>query len=148
MRILLDRLQDSKMEKHIIPLDVEIPSYSIEDTKKLAEYMKEKCVSDLVKLSPGVKLSADDYSEIILNNTMRRQLLLLKWVILRVKTQCRISVRLPRTFNCKKSEEILKGILEKDPPYNAKVTCKIIQSGNGKAAKDLCDSLKKVLIKQ
>ena len=78
MRILLDRLQDSKMEKHIIPLDVEIPSYSIEDTKKLAEYMKEKCVSDLVKLSPGVKLSADDYSEIILNNTMRRQLLLLK----------------------------------------------------------------------
>ena len=74
--------------------------------------------------------------------------MLLKWVILRAKTQCRISVRLPRTFNCKKSEEVLKWILEKDPPYNAKVTCTIIQSGNGWAAKDLCDSLKKILIKQ
>ena len=71
MRILLDHLQDSKTGKTLIPLDVEIPSYRIEDAKKLAEYMKEKCVSDVVKLSPRVKLLADDYYEIILNNTWR-----------------------------------------------------------------------------
>ena len=41
MRILLDRLQDSKTGKTLISLDVEIPSYRIEDAKKLAEYMKE-----------------------------------------------------------------------------------------------------------
>ena len=71
MRILLDHLQDSKTGKTLIPLDVDIPSYRIEDAKKLAEYMKEKCVSERVKLSPEVKPLADDYSEKILNNTWR-----------------------------------------------------------------------------
>jgi hypothetical protein len=66
MRILLDLLQDSKTGKTLIPFDVEIPSYRIEDAKKLAEYMKEKCVSNIVELSPGIKPLADDYSEIII----------------------------------------------------------------------------------
>ena len=145
MRILLDRLQDSKTGKTLISLDVEIRSYRIEDAKKLAEYMKEKCVSDIVKLSPGVKPLTDDYSEIILNNTWRSTVVVTGMSdfppaetagnVLRAKTQCRISVRLPPTFNCKKSEEVLKRILEKHPLYNAKVTCKILQSGNGWAAK-------------
>ena len=153
MRILLDRLQDPKTGKTLIPLDVEIPSYRVEDAKKLAEYMKEKCISDIVKLADGVKPLTDDYSEIILNNTWRSTVVVTGMSdfppaetagnVLRAKTQCRISVRLPPTFDCKKSEVILKEVLEKDPPYNAKVTCKIMQSGNGWAAKDLCESLKK-----
>ena len=153
MRILLDRLQDSKTGKSLVPIDVEIPSYRIEDAKKLGEYMKEKCVNDIVKLSPGVKPLSDDYSEIILNNTWRSTVVVTGMSyfppaetagnVLRAKTQCRISVRLPPIFNCKQSEVVLKEILEKDPPFNSKVTCKIMVSGNGWAAKDLCEPLKK-----
>jgi len=155
MRILLDRLQDAKTGKTLVPIDVEIPSYRVEDAKKLSEYMKEKCVSDIVKLSPGVKPLSDDYAEIILNNTWRSTVVVTGMSefppaetagnVLRAKTKCRISVRLPPSFDCKKSEAVLKETLEKDPPYNAKVTCQILASGNGWAAKDLCEPLKKSL---
>ena len=155
MRQFLDRLEDSKESKIVDDLQVQIPDYRIEDAKKLGEYMKEKCVNDIVKLSPGVKPLSDDYAEIILNNTWRSTVVVTGMSdfppaetagnVLRAKTQCRISVRLPPTFNCKKSEEVLKEILEKDPPYNSKVTCKVMVSGNGWAAKDLCEPLKKSL---
>ena len=122
MRILLDLLQDSKTGKTLPPIEVDIPTYRIEDAKKLAEYMKEKCVTDLVKLLP-VKSLSDDYTEITFNNTWRSTVVVTgisdippaetAGNVLRAKTQCRISVRLPPSFNCKKSEVILKEILEK-----------------------------------
>ena len=51
--------------------------------------------------------------------------------VLRDKTKARISFRLPPTFDCKKSEKIITEVLTKDPPYNSKITVKVILSGNG-----------------
>jgi acetylornithine deacetylase/succinyl-diaminopimelate desuccinylase-like protein len=56
MRQLLDRLDDSKTSKVLAPLSVEIPKYRIEDAEKLAEYEKEKTVTEAVKLLDGVNL--------------------------------------------------------------------------------------------
>ena len=153
MRQLLDRLEDSKTSKVTDALQVKIPDYRIEDAKKLADYQKEKIVNDAVKLSEGVKPLNDDYSEIILNNTWRAMMTVVGMTgfpaaegagnVLRDKTKCKISMRLPPTFDCKKSEEVIKEVLTKDPPYNSKITVKVICSGNGWAAKDMHPSLKK-----
>ena len=155
LRLLLDRLDDSKTSKVIAPISVEIPDYRVTDAKKLAELQKEKTVNDVVKLSDGVKPLTDDYAEIILNNTWRPTVVVTgisnipqaegAGNVLRAKTKVKISVRLPPTLNAEKAGEILKEVLTKDPPYNSKVTCNVIAAGNGWAAKDMCDSLKKSL---
>jgi acetylornithine deacetylase/succinyl-diaminopimelate desuccinylase-like protein len=153
LRLLLDRLDDAKTSKVLAPIHVDIPDYRIEDAKKLAELQKEKCVHEAVKLSKDVKALTEDYAEIILNNTWRPTVVVTGMSgfpsaetagnVLRAKTSCRISIRLPPTFNCKKAQEIVLDILRKDPPYNAKITATSEHAGNGWAAKDLCDSLKK-----
>ena len=153
MRQLLDRLDDSKTSKVLAPLSVEIPKYRIEDAEKLAEYEKEKTVTEAVKLLDGVKPLTEDYKEIILNNTWRPTVVVTGMSgfpvaetagnVLRAKTKAKISVRLPPIFDCKEGEKILSDILTKDPPYNSKVNVKIVASGNGWAAKDMHASLKK-----
>ena len=156
LRILLDRLDEldeSKTSKVIAPLTVEIPKYRIEDAEKLAEYQKEKVVTDLVKLGDGVKPLTEDYKEAILNNTWRPTVVVTGMTgfppaegagnVLRYRTKAKLSVRLPPTFNCKDAEKVVTEVLTKDPPYNSKITVKVINSGNGWAAKDMHDSLKK-----
>jgi acetylornithine deacetylase/succinyl-diaminopimelate desuccinylase-like protein len=153
LRLLLDRLDDPKTSKVVAPLNVEIPKYRIEDAEKLAEYEKEKTVTEAVKLLDGVKPLTEDYKEIILNNTWRPTVVVTGMSgfpvaetagnVLRAKTKAKISVRLPPIFDCKESEKILSDILTKDPPYNSKVNVKIVASGNGWAAKDMHASLKK-----
>ena len=153
MRQLLDRLDGPKTSKVLAPLSVEIQKYRIEDAEKLAECEKEKTVTEAVKLLDGVKPLTENYKEIILNNTWRPTVVVTRMSgfpaaegagnVLRVKTKAKISVRLPPTFDCKESEKVLTDVLTKDPPYNSKVTVKIVVSGNGWAAKDMHTSLKK-----
>jgi acetylornithine deacetylase/succinyl-diaminopimelate desuccinylase-like protein len=153
MRQLLDRLDDSKTSKVLAPISVDIPQYRIDDAQKLADYEKEKAVTDLVKLLEGVKPLTEDYKEVILNNTWRPTLVVTGMSgfpaaegagnVLRAKTKAKLSFRLPPTFDCKESEKVITDILTKDPPYNSKITVKIVCSGNGWAAKDMHPSLKK-----
>lgn len=151
MRQLLDRVQDSKTGNVLAPLTVEIPSDRIEEAKKLAELCKEKVVTEFVSLLPGVKAPSDDYAELVLNNTWRPTAVVTGMTgfpevevagnVLRGKTTCKISFRLPPTFKRLEAEKILIDILSKDPPYNAKVTAITQNSGNGWAAKTLPKSL-------
>ena len=153
LRILLDRLEDSKTSKVVAPLHVEIPKYMVDEAEKLAAYQKEKVITDLVKLGEGVKPLTEDYKEAILNNTWRPTVVVTGMTgfpaaegagnVLRYKTKARLSIRLPPTFDRKEAEKVVCDILSKDPPYNSKVTAKAVLSGNGWAAKDLHDSLKK-----
>ena len=152
MRQILDRLEDSKNSKVIDALQVEIPEYRIEDAKRLAEYQKEKLVDEAVKLLDGVKPLSDDYSEIILNNTWRTMMTVVGMSgfpaaegtgnVLRDKTKCKISMRLPPTYDCKKASEVMCEILTKDKPYNAKIIVQASHSGNGFASKDFSDKVK------
>ena len=110
LRILLDRLDDSKTSKVVAPLHVDIPQYRIEDAEKLAAYQKEKVVTDLVNLLQGVKPLTEDYKEAILNNTWRPTVVVTGITgfppaegagnVLRYKTKAKISIRLPPTFDC------------------------------------------------
>ena len=153
LRILLDRLDDSKSSKVKAPLNVEIPQYRIEDAKKLAEYQKEKVVTDSVNLKEGVKPLSEDYKELILNNTWRPTVVVIGMTgvppaecagnILRHKTKVKISIRLPPTFDCKEAEKVITELLTKDPPFNSIINVKINVSLNGWAAKDMNKSLKK-----
>ena len=153
LRLLLDRLEDSKTSKVTSLLSADIPVYRIEDAKKLADYLKDKVISDIVKLGDKVKPLTEDYKEIILNNTWRPTLVVTGMTgfppaegagnVLRRKIKAAISIRLPPTFKGKESEKIVTEILTKDPPYNSKVNVKVICSMNGWAAKDLDPSLKK-----
>jgi acetylornithine deacetylase/succinyl-diaminopimelate desuccinylase-like protein len=152
MRHLLDRLEDSKTSKVTDALQVQIPDYRVEDAKKLAEYQKEKSVTEAVKLSEGVKPLNDDYAEVILNNTWRPMMTVVGMTgfppaegagnVLRAKTKCRISMRLPPTCDSKKASEIMCEILSKDKPYNAKITAEPIHGGNGFASKNFSDKVK------
>jgi len=153
LRILLDRLDDSKTSKVIVPLNVEIPKYRIDDAKKLGDYLKEKTVTDLVKLEDGVKPLSDDYTEVLLNNTWRPSIVVIGLnglpkaegapYVLRKNLKAAISIRLPPTLNCKDAEKIVIDALTKDPPYNAKIKAKCLISVNGWAAKDMNPGLKK-----
>jgi acetylornithine deacetylase/succinyl-diaminopimelate desuccinylase-like protein len=152
IRELLDRVQDSKTHKVIDDLAVEIPSYRVDDAKKLAELIKEKVVSDKVKLSESVKPLSDDMCEVILNNTWRPTIVVVGMTgfpkaeiagnVLRDKTTCRISLRLPPTFDGVKAGEIMKQKLTENPPYNSKITVRIGEYGNGFASGDLSEKLK------
>ena len=128
MRQLLDRIDDSKTEKVVAPIGIEIPSYRIEDAKKLAEYQKEKVITDMVKLGDNVKALSDDYAEIILNNTWRPTCVVIGMSgfpevdnagnVLRDKTTCKISCRIPPLIDNEKAQNAVVEILEKDPPFN------------------------------
>ena len=153
LRQILDRFDEPKTGKFLAPLSVEIPQYRIEDAQKLADYQKEKVVTEIVKLLEGVKPLTEDYKEIILNNTWRPTVVVTGMSgfppaegagnILRAKTKAKIAFRLPPTLDCKESEKIIIDFLTKDPPYNSKITVKVVCSGNGWAAKDMHTSLKK-----
>jgi len=152
IRELLDRIQDSKTHKVIDELCVDIPPYRIEEAKKLAGLIKEKAVTDKVKLVDGVKPLSDDMAEVILNNTWRPTVVVVGMTgfpkaetagnVLRDKTSCRISLRLPPTFDGAKAGEIMKRKLTENPPYNSKVSVRIGEFGNGFASNDLSEKLK------
>lgn len=152
IRTLLDRLDDPSHTKMIDAFRVPIPNYMVEAAKKLGDLQKEKTVTEAVKLLEGVEAMDSDYAEVILNNTWRPTLTVTGMTgfppaetagnVLRDKTSCRISIRLPPTADAAKVAEITKKILEENPPFNAKVKCEAKQFGYGWAAKDLCQVLK------
>ena len=62
--------------------------------------------------------------------------------VLRSKTTCRISMRLPPTLDSKKADEIIIKKLTENPPYNAKIVAKANESGCGWAQKELSEKIK------
>lgn len=151
MRNLLDRLDDATHSK-MTCLNVEIPQFIKDEAKKLGELRKNHVVDDFVKLSPGVKAIDEDYTEVILNNTWRPTLTVVGMTgfpvaetagnVLRDKTTCRLSIRLPPTFDAEESKKVVTDILSKDPPFGSKVTVNCHQAGYGWASKDLSPALK------
>lgn len=51
--------------------------------------------------------------------------------VIRPSTEVRLSMRLSPTTDCHWANQKLVEILTKDVPYNAKVTAKIVNGGNG-----------------
>lgn len=60
-------------------------------------------------------------------------------------TSLRLSMRLPPLVDSVKCAEIVKGILEKDPPYGAKIEANIVNTGDGWNSAPFSTRLKNIL---
>ncbi len=85
--------------------------------------------------------SINEKVELILNRTWRPQLAITgadglpaldnAGNVLRPHTAVKLSLRLPPTLDCEKAKKIVEQLLEKDPPYGARVTVALGKAGDG-----------------
>ncbi|RAN80096.1 peptidase M20 [Bacillus sp. SRB_336] len=141
LRDLLSRLEDPATGQ-IKPkeLYVEIPAQRIEQAKLSAEVLGED-IYDKFPWVDGMQPVTHDLAELVLNRTWRPQLAVTgiggipplesAGNVLRPLTSVKLSLRVPPTLNGAKAGEFLKQLLEKDPPYGAKVSFTLEKDGSG-----------------
>ncbi|OOG57392.1 M20 family metallopeptidase [Rhodanobacter sp. C03] len=141
LRELLSRLEDS-VTGQIKPkeLYVEIPAQRVEQAKLSAEVLGDD-IYDKFPWVEGMQPVTHDLAELVLNRTWRPQLAVTgiggmppldsAGNVLRPQTSVKLSLRVPPTLNGAKAGEFLKQLLEKDPPYGAKVTFALEKDGSG-----------------
>ncbi len=131
LRILLDRLEDSKSGR-ILPdwLNTKIPPHCIDQTRATARVLGS-AVYDKFPWVPGMRPVTDDPVELLLNRTWRPTLsiigqagmpdLLQGGNVLRPMTALKLSMRLPPNLDATDIDRKLKTLLESDPPYGTRV---------------------------
>src|SRR5438046_2207895 len=143
-RELLSRLEAERTGE-IIPRDfhVEIPRERVAQAREVATVLGDEVFARF-PLAPGMRPVSVDPLELILNNTWRPALAITGAAglplpadggnVLRPQTTVKLSLRLPPTCDAVRAGAKLKELLEKDPPYGAKVTYTVEAPGNGWAA--------------
>jgi len=141
LREILSRLEDPATGK-IKPQELyaEIPPQRIEQARRSTEVLGE-AVYDKFPFVEGMQPVTKDLVELVLNRTWRPQLAVTgiggmpalesAGNVLRPFTAVKLSLRVPPTLNGSKAGKFLKELLEKDPPYGAKVTFKLEKDGSG-----------------
>jgi acetylornithine deacetylase/succinyl-diaminopimelate desuccinylase-like protein len=140
-RELLNRVEDSKTGVILLPeLHVDIPDYVQEQTQKTGTLLGDQ-ITDNLPFMPQMKAVDENPAELLLNRTWRPTLSVTgseglpalenAGNVLRPYTTLKLSFRLPPSCDGKKAAIALKTLLEKDPPYNAKVTCTVLGAENG-----------------
>lgn len=135
VRQLLDRLEDSHTGViRSSELSVTIPRERILQAGRAAEVLGDEVWSKF-PLHDGVRPVIDDPAELILNRTWRPALSITgadgmppianAGNVLRPRTALKLSLRIPPRLDAAAAAEHVKQLLEKDPPYNAKVRCKM-----------------------
>ncbi len=144
LRQLLDRIEDPITGKiKVDALYVDIPGERIDQAKE-ASAVLGSAVYDKFPFLPGMQPMANDLTELVLNRTWRPTLsvtgadglpsLTDAGNVLRPQTAVKLSVRLPPTLRGDVASARLKEVLERDPPYGAKVEFEVEKSGTGWAA--------------
>ena len=121
-------------------LHVEIPAVRVSQAHQAAEFLGDEIVTQF----PWVKGATRNdlpLGELLLNETWRPTVSItgvdgipataIAGNVLRPFTTLTLSIRTPPTLNAADAAKIVKEILEKDPPYGAKVQCQITKSGSG-----------------
>jgi acetylornithine deacetylase/succinyl-diaminopimelate desuccinylase-like protein len=141
VRELLSRLEDETTGK-IKPAElyVEIPAERIEQARRTTEVLGDE-VYNKFPFVQGMQPAVDDLVELVLNRTWRPQLSITgagglpalesAGNVLRPQTSVKLSLRVPPTLSGAKAGAFLKTLLEKDPPYGAKVTFSLEKDGSG-----------------
>ena len=133
LRQLLDRIEESSTGTVILDeLKVSIPDQHKEQAKKTAQALGNEAIQEMMPFLPGVEPVTSDVTELLLNRTWRPQLSVTGLDGLPATTNAGnvsipflrviLSVRLPPTVDAKKASVVLKDVLERDPPYNAKIS--------------------------
>ena len=140
-RSLLSRLEDETTGE-IGPkvFRGEIPAERIAQARIAAAALGQEVYAKF-PFPPGMRPVNEDLVELILNRTWRAQLAVTgagglpalesSGNVLRPKTALKLSLRLPPTQDAVKAGADLKALLERDPPYGAKVTFTLEKAGSG-----------------
>jgi acetylornithine deacetylase/succinyl-diaminopimelate desuccinylase-like protein len=141
LRQLISRIEDENTGKILIPeFWTPIPEYRVEQAKHAAQIVGDELYKSLLPL-PGAKPVSNDLTELLLNQTWRPYLEVISvdgfppikqaGNVLRPFTEAMLSIRIPPNVDAPKAAEVLKQTLEKDPPYNAKITFELMQCAPG-----------------
>ena len=141
LRELLSRLEDPATGQ-IKPKELyaEIPPQRIEQAKAASKVLGKEVYAKFPFVD-GMQPVTEDLTELVLNRTWRPQLAVTgadglpplesAGNVLRPRTSVKLSLRVPPTLDGAKAGEFVKQLLEKDPPYGAKVTFKLEKDGSG-----------------
>jgi acetylornithine deacetylase/succinyl-diaminopimelate desuccinylase-like protein len=141
LRQLLSRLEDEVSGK-IKPqeLYVEIPAQRVEQARRTAQVLGEAIYSKFPFVD-GMRPLDTDLAELVLNRTWRPALAVTGMGgippldsagnVLRPFTAVKLSLRLPPTLDGTGAGELLKRLLEKDPPYGCKVEFALEKATSG-----------------
>jgi acetylornithine deacetylase/succinyl-diaminopimelate desuccinylase-like protein len=141
LRQVLSRLED-EVTGAIRPRELyaEIPAQRVEQAKITAKVLGDAIYSKF-PLVPGMRPVASDVAELVLNRTWRPSLSVTgvgglppldsAGNVLRPSTSVKLSIRLPPTLDAVKAGELVKQLLEKDPPYGAKVQFDLEKASGG-----------------
>lgn len=141
LRQLLSRLEDEATGKILVEdLHVEIPQQRIDQARAAAEVLGSE-VWDKFPFLPGMTPMNPDLTELVLNRTWRPALsvtgadgmppLHSAGNVLRPHTAVKLSLRLPPTLEPKKAGDVLKRVLEANPPNGCKVEVELEKASTG-----------------
>lgn len=141
LRKLLSRLEDETSGR-ILPreLHVEIPAQRLEQARRTAQVLGNDVYAKFPFVD-GMQPMESDLTELVLNRTWRPALSVTGVAgipalesagnVLRPHTSVKLSLRLPPTLDAKFGGDFLKRLLERDPPYGAKVSFELEKAGSG-----------------
>jgi len=140
-RQLLDRVEDVKTGEILgKPFHCEIPPNRLEEATSMADVLGEELLHHFPFVD-GAHAIEKSYSTLLLNQTWRPALsitgadglpsLTSAGNVIRTHTTLKLSLRLPPNVEPHVASEHLKQLLEKDPPYGAKVTFTSEKGGAG-----------------
>ena len=153
-RQLLSRLEDENTGEVKVPeCHREIPQQYLRQAKEVAEVLG-RSVYTMFPFLEGAHPVCDDLTELVLNRTWRPSLCITgadglppvkdAGNVLRPATTLKLSFRLPPGVDSARAAARIKEIVEKDPPYGARVEFHP-ETGNGWAAPELAPWLEKSL---
>ena len=103
----------------------------------------------------NTKTVVEDHFQLVLNRTWKAQLTVTgieglpipkeAGNVLKPFLNVKLSLRTPPTFDAKKAEEVLKNLLEENPPYNCEVIYEGNNAGSGWNSPPMTKALKNVL---
>jgi len=141
LRLILDRLEDSATgEIRPKELHAAIPELRRKQVATTAAVLGRE-IYERLPFSEGVGPISTDLTELLLNRTWRPSLAVTAVAgmptleqggnVLRPFTAVKLSLRVPPTLDARKATDFVKDLLEKDPPYGARVTFESEKCGFG-----------------
>ena len=155
VRMLLDRLEDAHTGQiKLAELATQIPKQRVLQAERTAQVIGDETWNKF-PLQPGVVANSKDNVELMLNRTWRPGLAITGadgWPpignagnVLRPFTKLKLSIRIPPRVDPKLAAAAVTNVLEKDPPYGAKVKFTDVNANAGWDAPEMAPWLDKAL---
>lgn len=150
-RQLISRIENENSGEILLKeLHSDIPEHRRQQATACAEVLGDQVYSEF-PFQPGAVPISKDLSELILNRTWRPALSVTgadgfpaikdAGNVSRPKTALKLSMRVPPTCDTQKGNQAIKQALEKDPPYNAKISYRGDDGAVGWNAPEMSDWL-------